>query len=60
MDIKPEPAQDIPAKIFSLFLEELAKTPTPPEVVDGLRKTLIETRDHSESAISGVMFGEEI
>ncbi len=42
---------DIPKRIFSQLIEELAKKDIPQPVIDQLKKTIIDEQDFSEKAI---------
>lgn len=52
-------ALDIPAKIFTLFLDELGKTEVPKEVVNKLSTALLTERDFSDNSLRSAILGEE-
>jgi hypothetical protein len=55
----PPRALDIPAKIFTNFLEELGKAEVPKEVVEKLSAALLTERDFSDDTLKSAILGEE-
>ena len=55
----PEGAHDVPAQVFQNFLQALGKAGAAADLVDRLRKTLVEDRVFSERALRQAVLGEE-
>lgn len=54
-----ERTRTVPEQVFEQFIEALQEAGVPKELVGRLRKTLIEDRIFTESAMKAAIFGEE-
>jgi hypothetical protein len=55
----PDGMPDVPAQIFAKFLQNLRDAGAPPELVDQLRKTLMQDKKFTEHALKEAVFGTE-
>jgi len=53
-------AADVPVQVFERFLQALADANTPTDVVNRLRKTLLEDKSLTERSLREAVFGEEV
>lgn len=56
---KPSAALDIPSQTFEKFMEKLKDDGVSSDVIQNLRKTILEKGNLSESAIRAALFGED-
>lgn len=59
MSSQPAPAPDVPAKVFTEFVEQTAQNAFPADVVKRLRSTLLDTQNFSDEGLRAALFGEE-
>jgi hypothetical protein len=51
---------DVPTDVFDKFVQALVDASTPPDVVNQLRKTLLQDKTFTERALKDAIFGEEV
>lgn len=56
---KEEWTTDVPAQVFEKFLQDLATAGVSAELVDRLRKALLQEKVFTERALIAAIFGEE-
>jgi len=55
----PPALLDIPAQVFTSFLQSLSESGAAPELVDRLRTTLLKNKVFSDRALKDAVLGEE-
>ncbi len=50
---------DVPTNVFEAFLSQLEKAEAPTDVVERLRKTILQEKDLSDRAIRAALFFED-
>ena len=51
---------DVPADVFEKFVQALVDANAPPDVVNRLRKTLLQDKTFTKRALKDAIFGEEV